>query len=106
MLREGERPDGTIRVHYSDNTYQSVPLGIESTVGEVIDWCCKRSSRDSANHALYIVAPGSTALRERRLLREDRPLQIQEDCGGAISFKFVIREGAAQAEGDGAPSPS
>lgn len=96
MLCPEERPEGTVRVHFADNTYKTVPLKHETTVGDVTEWLCRRASAggrlaEPARHELLLIAPGSQALRERRLAREDRPLQIQEDSGAA-AFKFLFRE--------------
>eukprot|EP00428_Durinskia_dybowskii_P025234 CAMPEP_0170234582 /NCGR_PEP_ID=MMETSP0116_2-20130129/17037_1 /TAXON_ID=400756 /ORGANISM="Durinskia baltica, Strain CSIRO CS-38" /LENGTH=347 /DNA_ID=CAMNT_0010485377 /DNA_START=93 /DNA_END=1133 /DNA_ORIENTATION=- len=97
MLGEDEKPEGTIRVYYADNTYKTVPLRLESTAGEVVEWLCQRRAAcgapsDVAGHELLIVTLGSGALRERQLSRDDRPLQIQQASGGASAFKFVLRE--------------
>jgi len=90
------RPEGTIRVHFSDNTYKTLRLTYETPVSEVVEELCKRLSvggrhADPERHQLFIIAPGSQALRERRLLRDDKPLEIQVK-GGSTAFKFLIRE--------------
>eukprot|EP00931_Biecheleriopsis_adriatica_P102980 TRINITY_DN77877_c0_g1_i1.p1 TRINITY_DN77877_c0_g1~~TRINITY_DN77877_c0_g1_i1.p1 ORF type:complete len:359 (-),score=91.42 TRINITY_DN77877_c0_g1_i1:3-1058(-) len=96
MLGPDEKPDGLIRVHFQDNTYKTLSLKNESPVEEVVQWLCKRISAtgrraDPSRHELFIIAPGNQSLRERRLLREDRPLEIQAK-GGATAFKFLFRE--------------
>jgi len=95
MLGADERPEGHIKVYFVDNTYKTLPLKFNTTVSEVLEWVCKRLSAggrhaDPARHELIILAPGNQTLRERRLLREDKPLQIQ--VKGAIAFKFLFRE--------------
>ncbi|CAE8625844.1 unnamed protein product, partial [Polarella glacialis] len=79
-----------------DNTYKTVPLKSESCVEDVTQWLCKRVSASGRRaepdrHELLIIAPGNQSLRERLLLREDKPLQIQLK-GGASAFKFLFRE--------------
>eukprot|EP00419_Tripos_fusus_P072665 CAMPEP_0172903454 /NCGR_PEP_ID=MMETSP1075-20121228/170580_1 /TAXON_ID=2916 /ORGANISM="Ceratium fusus, Strain PA161109" /LENGTH=371 /DNA_ID=CAMNT_0013760269 /DNA_START=1 /DNA_END=1112 /DNA_ORIENTATION=+ len=96
MLAPDERPEGTIRVHFSDNTYKTLRLTYETSVSEVVEDLCKRLSVggrhvEPERHQLFIIAPGSQALRERRLLRDDKPLEIQVK-GGSKAFKFLIRE--------------
>lgn len=121
MLGPEERPDGTIKVHFADNTYKTLPLKYETPVSDVIELLCRRVSAsggrhaDPSQHELFIIAPGSKALRERRLLREDKPLQIQAK-GGSVAFKFLFREirsellassmGRAAAPAEGAHDPS
>lgn len=96
MLGPDERPDGTVRIYFVDNTYKTLPMKNYSSVEDVIQWLCKRlvaSGRpaDSSNYELLIIAPGTQSLRERRLLRQDKPLQILAK-GGASAFKFLFRE--------------
>jgi len=91
-----EQPEGTIRVHFSDNTYKTIKLTYETQVSEVVEQLCKRLSvggryADPERHQLFIIAPGNQALRERRLLSDDKPLEIQVK-GGSTAFKFLIRE--------------
>jgi len=95
-MPQDERPEGTIRVHFTDNTYKTLKLTYDTPVGDVIEELCKRISlggrhADPGLHELFIIAPGNQALRERRLLREDRPLEIQVK-GGSTAFKFLFRE--------------
>lgn len=96
MLRAEEKPDGTIRIHFTDNTYRTLPLKIDTLVNDVIEWLCKRLSIggrvvDPKRHELFIITPGTQALRERCLSRDDKPLVIQVQ-GGSQAFKFLFRE--------------
>lgn len=95
MLSPDERPEGTIRVYFTDNTYKTLKLTYETPASDVIKELCRRISvagkeAEAENHELFVVAPGNQMLRERRLLPEDRPLQIQK--GGSTAFKFLFRE--------------
>eukprot|EP00929_Paragymnodinium_shiwhaense_P089106 TRINITY_DN49341_c0_g1_i1.p2 TRINITY_DN49341_c0_g1~~TRINITY_DN49341_c0_g1_i1.p2 ORF type:complete len:413 (+),score=113.92 TRINITY_DN49341_c0_g1_i1:151-1389(+) len=96
MLPPEERPEGTIKVYFVDNTYKTVPLLKDTTVDHILDFLCKRLAlagrqADPARHELFIIAPGNQTLRERRLQREDKPLQIKAK-GGEQAFKFLFRE--------------
>lgn len=104
-------------MHFVDNTYKTLKLTYDTPASDVINELCKRISAggkaaEPEHHELFVIAPGSQALRERRLLREDRPLQIQVK-GGSTAFKFLFREArpapppeeppAAEAGGVGTP---
>uniref|UniRef100_A0A7S4R5Q5 PH domain-containing protein n=1 Tax=Alexandrium monilatum TaxID=311494 RepID=A0A7S4R5Q5_9DINO len=96
MLSPDERPEGTIRVHFIDNTYKTLKLTYETPASDIINELCKRISAggkraDPERHELFVIAPGNQSLRERRLLHGDRPLQIQVK-GGSTAFKFLFRE--------------
>lgn len=87
--------EGTIRIYFADNTYKTLQVQIDTPVSQVLESLCKRLSAsgrhaDPARHELYIIAPGNQTLRERRLNREDKPLQIQ--AKGGTAFKFLFRE--------------
>eukprot|EP00971_Amphidinium_carterae_P283264 5623712-Amphidinium_carterae.1 len=87
-----ERPEGSIKVYFVDNTYKTLALMHESTVQEVIEILCKRQKEgDTTRHELLVITPGTRLPRERRLQNEDRPLEIQAK-GGATAFKFLFRE--------------
>lgn len=96
MLSPDERPEGTIKVHFIDNTYKTLKLTYDTLASDVIKELCRRVSAggrlaEPERHELFVIAPGSQSLRERRLLPEDKPLQIQVK-GGSTAFKFLFRE--------------
>jgi len=98
MLCDDERPEGHICVHFTDNTYKKLALKGDTTVNAIIEFLCQWLSRktggreaDPSRHELLIIAPGNSTLRERLLLREDKPLQIQAKGGGA-AYKFLFKE--------------
>lgn len=91
-----ERPEGTARIYFEDNTYKTLALTNQTTVDDVIQLLCKRivaagRKVDPNRHELLIIAPGNQNLRESVLHREDKLLQIQAK-GGAAAFKFLFRE--------------
>lgn len=98
MLNPEEKPDGSIKVHFADNTYKTVSLRRDTPARDVVEWLCKRISvggrvAEPSRHELLVISPSSqAALRERRLEQEDQPLQVQQDSGGAAAIKFLFRE--------------
>lgn len=95
MQSSEECREKTIRVYFADNTYKTLPLKYDSTVSEVLEYLCKKLSAGGRHiepscYDLLIIAPGNQTLRERRLQREDKPLQIQ--AKGGTAFKFLFRE--------------
>lgn len=96
MLDDDERPDGKIRIYYVDNTYKMLPVKLDTTVNEIVEWLCKRLAVagrpvNPKQHELFMITPGVKALREQQLLRDDRPLQIQSK-GGSSACKLLFRE--------------
>lgn len=89
-------PREKIRVYFVDNTYRTLPLKYETSAVEIVEYLCQWFSADTSNldptcHGLFIIAPGNLTIKERRLLHEDKPLQIQAS-GGESVFKFLFRE--------------
>lgn len=96
MLDDDEQPDGKIRIYYVDNTYKSLPVKLETTVNEIVEWLCKRLAAagrpvDPKQHELFMITPGVKTLREQQLLREDRLLQMQCKVDSS-ACKILFRE--------------
>lgn len=111
-----ERLEKTIRVYFADNTYKTLPLNLDTSVNDVLEWLCRRLSAGGRHIEpsccdLFTISLGHQSLRERRLQREDKPLQIQ--AKGGTAFKFLFRETLQQpgveqpvAPGDDGGSPT
>jgi len=96
-----ERLEKTIRVYFADNTYKTLPLKFDTTVSDVLEWLCRRLSAggrciDPSRCDLFTISLGHQSLRERKLQREDTPLQIQ--AKGGTAFKFLFRETLLQTQ--------
>eukprot|EP00397_Hematodinium_sp_SG-2012_P020159 GEMP01020752.1.p1 GENE.GEMP01020752.1~~GEMP01020752.1.p1 ORF type:complete len:342 (-),score=74.98 GEMP01020752.1:1444-2469(-) len=94
-----------IQVYFPDNTYRLVACSAETTVDHILDGLRDEPCADSSvapttskvseynghveMNGLFIVTPGTCALRERRLNAADKPLGILQSSGSA--FKFVYK---------------